>query len=62
MFAEYQKQSGPMTDFVKKITDYGRTHPDFAPILAKYNLNKPAGATGALPAAATSPPAAPAKK
>ncbi len=39
MIAEYQKVSGPlMTDFLKKITEYGRTHPDFAPILAKYGL------------------------
>ena len=62
VIAEYQKVSGPlMTDFVKKIAEYGRTHPDFAPILTKYNL-KPAGATGAPPAAPTSPPAAAAKK
>ena len=60
MIAEYQKVSGPlMTDFVKKITEYGRTHPDFAPVLAKYNL-KPAGPTGAAPATA-SPPVAPKK-
>ena len=61
MVAEYQKVSGPWSDFVKKMTEYGRTHPDFAPILAKYNL-KPAGATGAPPAAPASPPAAAAKK
>jgi len=49
MIAEYQRVSGPlMTDFVKKITEYGRTHPDFAPVLAKYGL-KP-GPTGAAPA------------
>jgi hypothetical protein len=63
MIADYQKVSGPMmTDFVKKITEYGRTHPDFAPILAKYNI-KPAGATTALPAAsAPASPLAPASK
>jgi len=39
MIAEFQKVSGPlMQDFVKKISDYGRTHPEFAPILAKYGL------------------------
>jgi len=38
MVAEYQNKSGPlMNDFVQKITNT-RTHPDFAPILAKYNL------------------------
>ena len=42
MIAEFQKVSGPvMQDFVKKITDYGRTHPDFAPILVKYGLTNP---------------------
>ena len=62
MIAEYQKVSGPMmADFVKKITDYGRTHPDFAPILAKYNL-KPVGTTGAPPVTPTASPAAKSKK
>jgi hypothetical protein len=63
MVAEYQKVSGPlMNDFVTKITEYGRTHPDFAPILAKYNL-KPAVATSVPPIApTTSLPAAKSKK
>ena len=49
-----------MQAFLNKMTEYGRTHPDFTPILAKYNL-KPAGSTAAVPATATSPPAAPPK-
>jgi hypothetical protein len=61
MFADYQKMSGPYTDFLKKVTEYGRTHPDFVPILAKYNL-KPAGATSAPAATPKSPPAPAAKK
>ena len=64
MIAEYQKVSAPlMTVFVKKITEYGRTHPDFAPVLAKYGL-KPAGTTAEVPATAApqARPAAPAKK
>jgi hypothetical protein len=63
MVADYQRVSAPlMNDFVVKLTEYGRTHPDFAPILAKYNL-KPTAATG-VPAIApaTSLPAAKAKK
>jgi hypothetical protein len=61
MIAEYQKVSAPlMTDFIKKITEYGRTHPDFAPVMTKYNL-KPAGTTGAPPATPAAPPAAPKK-
>jgi hypothetical protein len=54
MIAEFQKVSGPlMQDFVKKIGDYGRTHPDFAPVLAKYGLkaNTPTNPASATPAA-----------
>jgi hypothetical protein len=62
MIAEYQKVSGPlMSDFVKRITDYGRTHPDFAPVLAKYGM-KPAGPTNMPATALGSPPAAAPKK
>jgi hypothetical protein len=51
MIAEFQKVSGPlMQDFVKKIADYGRTHPDFVPVLAKYGL-KPSSPTNPPPAA-----------
>ena len=62
MIAEYQQKSGPlMNDFVNKITEYGRTHPDFAPILAKYNI-KPVAATGVPATARTPTPAAKPKK
>jgi hypothetical protein len=55
MEAEYQKVRGPAIDeFLRKLVQYGQTHPDFAPILAKYNI-KAAGATGAAPSSA--PPA-----
>ena len=49
------------SDFVKKVAEYGRTHPDYMPILAKYGL-KPGAATGAPPVAATAPPPAATKK
>jgi hypothetical protein len=62
MIGEYQKVSGPMmSDFVKKISDYGRNHPDFTPVLAKYGI-KPAGTTSAPQTAPSSPPAATPKK
>jgi hypothetical protein len=62
MIAEYQQKSGPlMNDFVNKLTEYGRTHPDFAPILAKYNI-KPVAATSVPAAAPTPAPAAKPKK
>jgi hypothetical protein len=58
MIADFQRNSGPlMQDFVRKITEYGRTHADFAPILAKYGL-KPATPTNPPPAI----PAAPSPK
>jgi len=62
MIADYQRVSRPMMDdFVKKITEYGRTHPDFTPVLLKYNLIKPAAAPGVAPAASALPPLAPKK-
>jgi len=62
MIADYQKVSVPvMTDFLKKVTDYGRTHPDFVPILTRYNI-KPGSAVGGAPAAPASAPAARPKK
>jgi hypothetical protein len=62
MINEYGQKSGPlMDDFVNKITEYGRTHADFAPIMVKYNL-KPVTATGVPAAAHTPAPAAKAKK
>jgi hypothetical protein len=48
LIQDYQKSGPLMDDFVSKITEYGRTHSDFAPIMARYNL-KPAAATGAPP-------------
>jgi hypothetical protein len=55
MIGEYQKVSGPlMNEFIKKITEYGRSHPDFAPIMAKYGI-RPTSATNALPAAPATP-------
>jgi hypothetical protein len=57
MINEFQKVSGPrMQEFVRKITEYGQTHPEFGPVLAKYGL-KPAAPTNSSPAtpAATAP-------
>jgi hypothetical protein len=62
MLAEYQKISGPrMENFVKQLTEYGQTHADFAPILAKYHI-KPSAPSNAPPATATHPPAAAPKR
>jgi hypothetical protein len=55
MIAEYKRVNEPlMQEFLRKITDYGKTHPDFAPILTKYGV-RATPITGAPPATATSP-------
>ena len=39
IIADYTKERAPRMDsFIDKIKEYGRTHPDFNPILLKYNL------------------------
>jgi hypothetical protein len=57
---EYTNSAPMIQEFAKKLGEYGRTHPDFAPIVAKYHLNdllaKPgtAAVTSSLPASASS--------
>ncbi len=59
----YNKTGGPlMADFVKRITEYGRTHADFAPIMAKYNLKPGASASATPTAPSTASAPAPAAK
>jgi len=64
IITQYEKTVGPnMDQFVRRLATYGKTHPDFQPILTKYSLNKsltnaPAGAKAPSPAV----PAQPAKK
>ncbi len=54
-------QSRPNLDaFVAKVAEYGRTHPNFAPIMNKYRIVPPAAAPA--PAAAPKPAATPATK
>jgi hypothetical protein len=62
MVGVYSKDEAPwMQDILKKLTDYGRTHPDYMPILSKYNIRS-STTTGAPPVTATSPTPAPQKK
>jgi hypothetical protein len=62
MIAEYKRVNEPlMQEFLRKITDYGKTHPDFAPILTKYGVRATA-ITGAPPVTAISPAATAPKK
>ena len=51
IIADYNKDRGPRMDaFIDKVKDYGRTHPDFVPILVRYGLG-----TNAAPAAGATP-------
>src|SRR5260370_23810860 len=39
LLVEYTNSYAMTQDFAKKLAEYGRTHPDFGPITAKYRLN-----------------------
>ncbi len=54
--AQYERGPGPaQTEFVRKLTEYGRSHPDFLPILSRYGLKPAATSAGAAPATSTIP-------
>ncbi len=56
MMANYQKTEAPMMQtIVNRFTEYGRIHPDYAPILSKYNIkySGPGGAASPPPPAIT---------
>jgi hypothetical protein len=55
MVGEFQKGAPLINDFLKRVSDYGLTHPDFVPILSKYGI-KP----GAPPPPTAAPKSAPA--
>jgi hypothetical protein len=38
VIAAYNKNQAVITSFVNQLVVYGETHPDFRPVLAKYNL------------------------
>lgn len=54
---EFNRNVPLMQDFVRKLNDYAKTHPDFAPIAAKYRLSEVLGKPGASPATNGSPSA-----
>jgi len=60
LITEYTNNYAMSQDFLKKLAEYGRTHPDFGPIMTKYRLTdalaKPADGslTGSLPVKASS--------
>ena len=50
ILSEFNKNLPVMQDFIRKLTDYGKTHPDFSPIIAKYHLTDALGKPAAAPA------------
>lgn len=57
MIAQFQRGPGPVGDeFVRQLSEYARSHPDFAPILAKYGVKPAVPAASTTPGAATSSP------
>jgi hypothetical protein len=54
LVADYQRVTVPLVNtFLKQLSDYAQTHPDFRPVLAKYNIQ--GAPTGAVPAAVVPP-------
>ncbi len=49
-----KKQTPAINDFVNRLAEFGRTHPDFVPVLTKYGIpTTPAPAVPGVPPAAT---------
>lgn len=40
---QFQKEAPGMDQFIQRLGEYGRTHPDFVPILNKYKIPVTAG-------------------
>lgn len=54
LVAEYNRNEGPVLgELVKRLSDFGKTHPDIEPLLARYGI-KPASPTNAVAPAAPS--------
>lgn len=62
MITEFNKDRGAKNEaLISKLTEFGRTHPDFVPILGHYGIN-PANATGTAPSSTTVQPGGSTKK
>jgi hypothetical protein len=63
VITSYQKGDGPAVEaFVRNVAEFSRTHPDFAPILAKYGIKATSFTPPVVPPANTSPAASPVKR
>lgn len=64
---DYTKAMPMMNEFVNRVREYGRTHPDYMPILVKYGVvttgtNQAPGVLSPVPKPAAPVPTVPAKK
>lgn len=56
MLNRYQKQMGPATEnFIRKLLEYSKTHPDFTPTLTKFGIKSTSPTAAPGPAPAVSP-------
>jgi hypothetical protein len=62
ILTEFNRNLPMMQDFIRKLNEYAKTHPDFAPIVAKYHLTEVLGKPSTPSATNGSPSAAPAKQ
>lgn len=63
IIADFERSQPNVNAFVAKLSDYGKTHPDFAPIMQKYAIPTNITAAAApVPKPAAPAPAAPAPK
>jgi hypothetical protein len=54
--SDHDTKSLPMlTNFIASLQAYGKTHPDFAPLVDKYGLKAPAGPAASAPTPAPKP-------
>jgi len=56
---KYNQERVAVDAFVAKVADYGRTHPDFEPILKKYGIPLPTNTVAPTTSPAAKPAAAP---
>ena len=61
VLGNYQKDKPQWDAFVAKVAEYGKTHPDFAPIINKYKIAVAPAAPQSAPSAAPTLPTAPAQ-
>jgi hypothetical protein len=62
MMMASEKEEPTINAFMAKITEYGRSHPDFAPIMAKYRLSTNSAASKLNAGAPAEAPASDLKK